>query len=306
MQQNSYPWPASVIICVRNGAKVITKQLDALAAQCDAPPFELIVVDHKSTDGTLDVVRGWAVNRGLGAISKMRITTATAREGIPYPRNVGATLAEGAVLLFCDADDQVSPLWVRSFVDAGVDAGGGRIVAHDADGAPHPATFPDGLIQTRYLPHISCCNVAIRRDIYFEVGGFDESLPNYGFEDVDISWRIQEAGYQLTYVPAALIDFTLSPPSKALRKKWLLGQGRVLMARRYPQYDSRSYSISSCTADAARHLGLLALSMVRTGVVNRNAVRDLITSSGRLYASVKYRVMGYPPPRLISTPRVNS
>ena len=47
----------SVVIASHNGAGRIGLQLEALATQTDAPPFEVIVVDNGSSDGTADVVR---------------------------------------------------------------------------------------------------------------------------------------------------------------------------------------------------------------------------------------------------------
>ena len=48
------PVALSVIVCVRNGAARMHRQLDALVAQVWSEPWELLVVDNGSTDGTLD------------------------------------------------------------------------------------------------------------------------------------------------------------------------------------------------------------------------------------------------------------
>ena len=45
----------SVVICALNEERRIGRQLAALDAQIDAPPFEVIVVDNGSTDGTVAV-----------------------------------------------------------------------------------------------------------------------------------------------------------------------------------------------------------------------------------------------------------
>lgn len=53
------PLRVSVIVCARNGRPYLDVQLAALVAQ-DAPvPFEVVVVDNGSTDGTREDLRSW-------------------------------------------------------------------------------------------------------------------------------------------------------------------------------------------------------------------------------------------------------
>ena len=228
-------YEVSVIICVKNGRGTIGRQLDALAAQAGAPGFEVVVVDNRSDDGTARYVSQWAREQGLGAIAHLTIVPALARQLILYARNVGVVSARGDLLLFCDADDEVRPTWVSEHYRHRHehDAAGGRILGRRANGVEVPQAFPDGLIETGYLPHAGGANFAVHRDVCLAVGGYDESLPRYGFEDVDFSWRVQEAGYRLGYVPTAVVDFSLAEASASVRKRFLLGKGRVLMAHRY-------------------------------------------------------------------------
>ncbi len=50
----------SVVIPCRDGARVLAKQIDALLSQQTSAEFEIVVADNGSTDGTADLVHGYA------------------------------------------------------------------------------------------------------------------------------------------------------------------------------------------------------------------------------------------------------
>lgn len=297
----------SVVICVRNGAASIIRQLDALDAQVDAPPFEIIIGDNGSTDATAQVVRSW-MDSGDHPARLIRLVDVGTKPGIPRARNRAASFATGRIVAFCDADDRVAPQWVRLIADNAPQGGlmGGRILAETKDGQPRPDAFPDGLPFNGFLPFIPNGNLAIDRALLDGLQGFDESLPAYGYEDVDLSWRAQLSDRPLNYVPDATITMVLSSPSRALRKRFLLGQGRILMAHRYPQYDSRSYTLLTCTRDLAHDLWLTArvVSSKKTRSQARRAGSVTVASAGMLWGVIRYGLLGYPPPHLATTPSV--
>lgn len=235
------------MICVKNGGELLEKQLNAVARQSTSYSYEIVVVNNGSTDNTGKVLEEW--ERNPHGLVPVKIFSQPDLKGIPAVRNFAVQQAEGEVIAFCDADDEVSEGWLQSFVErmkGRMVLAGGRIESYDSKGNHLPSLFPRGLIGTSYLPHVGNCNCAVNRRLFFEVGGYDESLPRYGFEDVDFSWRVQEAGYPIEYVDNALIRFRMSDSKTSLKKKFLLGKGRVMMARRYPQYDAASYSLGYC------------------------------------------------------------
>ena len=200
----------SVIICALNAASTLPRQLKALENQETELPYEVILVDNGSDDDTRAVMEAWAQEPRENKFT-VKVVDASATPGIPAARNTGARAASGRVLAFCDADDEVSPQWVQAFSEVqDKELAGGWIRAFDANGTPRPDAFGKGLIATPYLPHVGNCNCAITRARFFEIGGYDESLPRYGYEDVDISWRHQEADGVMRFIPEAEIRFTLS------------------------------------------------------------------------------------------------
>ena len=95
-------WRVSAIIPAYNRADFLPETIAALLAQSSAP-HEIIVVDDGSTDGTEAAVAQFG-----DAVRYKRIENS----GAPVARNVGAAMATGDWLWFCDSDD----LWRPEFL----------------------------------------------------------------------------------------------------------------------------------------------------------------------------------------------
>ncbi|MBB1513190.1 glycosyltransferase [Tessaracoccus sp. MC1627] len=289
----------SVVICVLNGAATIRRQLDALDAQRGHPPFDVLVVDNGSTDATPTLIAEWQSRPG--APTRKLAIEAHERRNIPYARNVGAMTTTGRIIAYCDADDRVDPAWVKAIADclSGDGILGGRIEGVSPRGEPKPDTFPHGLTRTPYLPHGGNCNLAITRSCFDAIGGYDETLPRYGFEDVDICWRAQEAGFPMTYCPEAVVYFSISPKTKAIKKEFLIAQARVAMAHRHPGA-YQGFTLPGTVAHLARTTALLPVRLARPGASTRSRhVRHFIDACGFMVGYLKYG----PPPRSAKTQR---
>ncbi len=200
----------SVVLPVRNGADTIDDQLEALAAQTYTGPWELIVSDNGSTDGTRGRVAAW---QG-GVPAEIRVVDSSAVRGAAHARNVGIREARGTYVLMCDADDVVSPAWMSQMVGALRDH---EIVTGLGDRARfnRPEQYrwmgddraDDIPIYGHHL-HASGGTLGVRRDLALELDGFDETLQRT--EDVDWSWRAQYAGHTIWYEPAAVIHVRMS------------------------------------------------------------------------------------------------
>lgn len=94
----------SVVVPAYNAARFIGATIDSVLAQTFAG-FELIVVDDCSTDGTADIVKGYAARD-----SRVRWVRLSQNRGAPAgPRNVGVRESHGGWLAFLDADDLWHP-----------------------------------------------------------------------------------------------------------------------------------------------------------------------------------------------------
>ena len=196
----------SIVIPAYNAEDTLGDQLDAIAPQVVGTGVEVIVADNGSTDGTGAVVTGRARTARY-----LRLIDASARRGPSAARNIGASHAVGRALVFCDADDVVGDGWLRAMSDAldRHDVVGGSLdftrLNRRSGGMGAPAAFP-----LSYLPGMRGAgsgNLAVAREAFLSVGGFDEDL-RVG-EDVDLCCRLQLAGHVLHPCDEAVVHVRL-------------------------------------------------------------------------------------------------
>lgn len=274
---------ASVIVPVRNGMPWLDDQLAAIVAQqCDAP-WEVLVVDNGSTDGSAACARAWA-----GRHPALRVVDAPEARGAAGARNRGATVANGAFLLFCDADDTVAPGWVdaclraleRADVVAGTFDFGSR---GDAPGAPVPA----GTGQLGFLPAGLGANLAVRRSAFASVGGFCEDLA-VG-EDVDLCWRLQLDGFHFAVAGDAVVTKrSRGGPWATFRRSVAYGRSDVKLFVLYRRAGMRRQLRRSLRSWA--WLAVHATALVRPGPAQNDWAHAAGVRVGRLWGSLACRV----------------
>ncbi|GAA2743223.1 glycosyltransferase family A protein [Terrabacter aerolatus] len=198
----------SVIVPVFNAAAHIAEQLEALARQTFPGRWEVVLADNGSTDASMDIARC------REDVLDLRIVDASDRGGPGHARNVGAAAARGEWLAFCDADDVVEPGWLAALHasrgHADLVAGAIRVdtlntpaMAHARGGAALVDRLPDG--PAGFLPYAPSGNLLVRRELFQQLGGWDETLRHC--EDVDFSWRAQLAGHTLAVAPGAVLHY---------------------------------------------------------------------------------------------------
>lgn len=206
----------SVVIAVRDAAPTLPAQLDALLAQPGAGPWELVVADNGSTDGSQAIVRERAVRD-----DRVRLVDASAVAGPAHARNAGAAEARGAALAFCDADDVVGEHWVAAmgtalreheFVTGPLELG--RLNPEWLAGVRGSTGSTAVAVFEEVFPFASSCNLGIRAARFAQLGGFDESR-TVG-EDIELSLRLHRIGVPLAFVPDALVHYRLRPTLGAI------------------------------------------------------------------------------------------
>ncbi len=201
----------SVIIPCLNVADSIATQLNALANQQWSEPWEVIVSDNGSTDGSMEVVKKYE-----GRLPHLRIVDASGRRGRAYARNTAIKVARGESLAFCDADDEVAQGWLTAMGEAlskyefvacriDVDKLNPRWIAKMRNHSQASG------LQTRGAPpnlsHAGGSTIGVKRRLHDEVGGFDESFLRH--QDTDYCWKIQLRGAKLHFVPEATVHVRL-------------------------------------------------------------------------------------------------
>ena len=101
----------SVIVSTRNRAHYLGDSLQALTAQQCRRPYEIVVVDNGSTDGTAALLDEWT-RRDLRVVR-----TSEPRLGLSCGKNAGIKVARAPLLLFTDDDTLVDPRWIETYLD---------------------------------------------------------------------------------------------------------------------------------------------------------------------------------------------
>jgi glycosyltransferase involved in cell wall biosynthesis len=194
----------SVVIAAFDAEGTLGTQLDALRSQeCDFP-WEVIVADNGSRDGTRAVVERWSRDW-----PQLHLVDAAADRGPAGARNIGATHAAGAALAFCDADDVVQPGWVeamrKSLEASDLVSGESRRRHYNAlqDAAPALRWAWYVMPFLPQLPAAGAGNMGISTSLFQRLGGFDRTL--HVGEDLDLCWRAQLAGARIGIAHGATV-----------------------------------------------------------------------------------------------------
>jgi mycofactocin system glycosyltransferase len=152
-------------------------------------------------------------------------------------RNAGRRLVESALIAFVDADVTMPPGWLDALVghfdDDCVGLVAPRVVGEvgsPLDLGGEPARIRAGT-RVSYVPGAA---LVVRAAAFDAVGGFDETL-RFG-EDVDLAWRLDEAGWRCRYEPATTVAHAPRTTWPArLRQHAGYGTSAAPLALRHPK-----------------------------------------------------------------------
>jgi GT2 family glycosyltransferase len=221
----------TIIIPSYNAHEWIQGCLDSIALHHPSSDYEIIVVDDRSSDDTVAIVRGMFPDVQLFANEQ--------NVGFGRTVNVGLKAARGAHILVLNNDT-----WMHKgaldamirFLDAHPDVGivGPRVLSGDGSlqqqcrrRIPTPAAallyftgvakmFPKNPSVARYLmtaadenattevDAVSGACLMVRRAVLDRILGFDPDYYLYG-EDMDFCWRAKLAGWKVVYFPGAAV-----------------------------------------------------------------------------------------------------
>ncbi len=208
----------SVIICTRNRASSLKGTLDSLLTpeNLALPDWELVVVDNASTDGTGELLAGFAAR-----YPRRMVHTRESRPGLSIARNTGWALARGEILAWTDDDVLVSPRYLpaigETFSDPTIDAAQGRISLDCAGGLPAwlgreclamLSLRDHGNEPFEWRENLSGCNMVMRASLFRRFGGFSPLLGAgaVGYmEDSEFALRLRKAGCRMVYAPGIYV-----------------------------------------------------------------------------------------------------
>lgn len=208
---------ASIIVPVFNKLEYTLGCLAALAASGNCLPYEIIVVDDASTDGTSSVVP---------AIAGVTYVRNDENLGFIGSCNRGAALARGRYLVFLNNDTAVQSDWLDALVETFKDFPGaglvgakllypngqlqeaGGIIYADARAGNYgrfDAPMNPRFTSVRDVDYCSGAALAIPAALFSELGGFDDYYKPAYYEDADLAMRVRQRGLRVLYQPRSLV-----------------------------------------------------------------------------------------------------
>ena len=288
---------------------VVSYRSDATLRGCVEPlsridGVRVIVVDNASPDGD-----------PLGTVADLPVDTVRAPRngGFAYGCNLGVRRGSAPLVLFLNPDARIDAaslgaMTIALLADPRTALVGPRILDDDGALAYSLRRFPrvrstwaKALFLHRLLPlagwtdelirdpaaydHPSCAEwvsgacMLVRREVYEEVGGFDEGLFLY-CEDTDLCRRLWEAEYAVRYEPRAVVRHVGGASSGAGETQAIAARSRVYYARKHHgrlvaaaerfgvAVDEATHALVAVTRPAARrgHLAALRAVLGRAGL----------------------------------------
>ena len=208
---------ASIVIPVFDQLHHTRRCLQALAAQAHDASFEVIVVDDGSSDGTDAYCAG---------IAGLRYHRRAANGGFIAACNDGAALARGEYLVFLNNDTVPQPGWLDAllrtfasepqaglvgaqlvFPNGTLQESGGVVFADGSAWNYGRNESPDDprFAYLRDADYASGAAIAIPRDLFRRLGGFDPRYAPAYYEDTDLAFAVREANLRVLVQPAAKV-----------------------------------------------------------------------------------------------------
>lgn len=285
----------SVVVPTRNRAHLLRALLEALDRQ-DYTPFEVIVVDDASEDGTAALLKEWhGPNR-----SSFRQPQSW---GSYAARNRGIEQARGRLVAFTDDDCLPQSTWLTRLVEALRDSGtiGAQGITLAQPGRVTP--FTHQIEARRPGPPDRTCNIMYRRSMLEQLGGFDASLRWYA--DHILGLRARKLG-TLAFAEQAVVHHPPRPREWRDRDTW---RARMLADRRHRE------ELHRLGAERVRGPGVLlpvvlwvvrplvkqSLSHIRYGLRHplryARGVGPMAHEKWNLFLALREAAWGLPPPR---------
>jgi glycosyltransferase involved in cell wall biosynthesis len=255
----------SIVIATRDRAPQLAATLEAVAAQTSPEPFEIVVVDNLSKDGTAEVVAA-AARTGVPVLYIYE-----PKSGKSHALNTAISRTRGDLLVFIDDDVLPSPGWLAAYAHAfgetAADFAAGRIlplweehppawmspalhgVLSIADGGTRRLSLRQGA-KDGIMP--LGANMAVRRYVIERIGGWNTDLGKLQGtlrtgEDHDFFLRMVDAGFQGVFEPEAVVRHRVPGERLTLRyfRRWFYDNGKVdaQMEQRHPTTDTYLFRV---------------------------------------------------------------
>lgn len=208
----------SIVVPAHNQYAVTLRCLAAIAHAPTRVPFEILVVDDGSSDGTAEALAADAPG--------VRLIRHDYARGYNQACCSGAAAARGTFLVLLNNDTEPCATWLEELLDpferwpdtglvgaqllypdgtlqeaGGIVWGNGEPWNYGRGANPHDPR----VAYTRQVDYVSAAALAIRRDLWNRLGGFSPEFSPAYYEDTDLAFKVRQAGHGVRYAPLARV-----------------------------------------------------------------------------------------------------
>ena len=226
----------SVIICTYNRARLLEGALKSLDYQLfNNKEYEIVVVYDGSTDDTREVVLGSELVVDVQYVPMNHAGRSAAR-------NEGIQKSRGDYILFVDDDILAPPELVEAHYQAHRDHKHSVIRGPIINVTEYRIPEDRATTWRDYSSAFFCtCNASVSRFALVDIGGFDESFVEYGFEDNELGWRLRQRGWKSRFImDAPVFHYKPSLKREQIQEMMVraqeLGRSAVSYYRKHPSW----------------------------------------------------------------------
>lgn len=275
----------SIVIPCYNAEGTLSRQLDAILNQEFRGTFEILVADNMSNDQSKRVIQ-----RYVEKFPIVSYVAAFGKQGINRARNCGVHAATGKVIVLCDADDEVLPGWLQALYDyLSLHPGmAGGSLDFTSNGGVFLGSKEELFGDLGFLPWPAGANCAFDREVFEQIGPFDETFLGGG-DETDFFWRAQIAGFSMGFCGEARIRYFQREGWRSIFKQFVgYGQSNAKLHKKYKPHGMRNIRRYRAPIAVASAL-VLYCAGVRSLRLRRIAIARLGRNIGRISGSFKYR-----------------
>ena len=247
-----------------------------------AADFEIIVADSSSTDGTEQTVKGLNLPYSL---NYLRLEN----RGKSFARNQGVKQAKADIILLTDADMVPAPNLLAQHLTAHEKSGNISVEGitfnlnkklEVSELSPqNPAVEP--YIKQNLRPeqklkwaYFLSGNLSLRKETFVKAGGFDENFSTYGWEDIELGYRLSKTKVPLIYWPLAInYHFHFVTSTDMLTRKYNMGRSAAYFYKKHPNWEIKMFLGMNPVAMGIFHC-LKAFPQLRRTIKNQYLIEE--------------------------------
>lgn len=227
----------SVVIGTYNQRHVLRKALESLFHQTLSPEmYEILLVDSSSIDGTDKMIEEL---QPTCRFDYLRVEN----HGKAAARNFGIKKARGEIILLTDADMIANERLLEEHLLAHAKKINGSFegLTINPDGKPYIHARLRALQKIKWSYFLTG-NLSIRKNTLIEAGLFDEQFKGYGWEDIELGYRLCQMKTPLFYLPSA-VNFHDHPVTKEamVKRKFDMGESAALFYLKHPNFGIKMF-----------------------------------------------------------------